>query len=169
MPGGLKPTKSLCSFMHFYYDSLAATNNQMPFASASDTHEECSALWAAACASLANWPAKLIGCMTIVYLVPSHTDRRHARWNSCDKILEGTIFHGWFFSFQDFAIILPHASVVLCCLPRILPASHLPTIRLLFLPYTQNLNFVQGGNMLIQKYFPVFFGVRNDHTTIKET
>lgn len=168
MPGGLKPTKSLSSFMHFYYDSLAAMNNQMLFASASDTHEECSALWAEVCASLANWAAKLIGCMAIVYLVPSHTDKWDARWNSCDKILEGTIFYSRFFSFQDFTIILRHTSVVLCCLPRILPASHLPTIRLLFLPYTQNLNFVQGGNTLIQKSFPVFFGVRNDHTTIKE-
>lgn len=163
MPGGLKPTKSLCSSMHFHYDSLAAMNNQILFVSASDTHEECSALWAEVCASLANWAAKLIGCMTIIYLVLSHTDKWHARWNSCNKILEGTLFHGRFFLF-----ILPHTSVVRCCLPRILPASHLPTIHLLFLPYTQNLNFVQGGNMLIQKYFPVFFGVRNDHMTIKE-
>lgn len=84
------------------------------------------------------------------------------------KFLKVLYFFSSFFSFHDFIIILMHTSVVLCCLPRILPASHLPTIRLLFLPYTQNLNFVQGGNMLIQKYFPVFFGVRNDHTTIKE-
>lgn len=100
MPGDLKPTKSLCSFMHLYYDSLAAMNNQMLFASASDTHEECFVLWAEVCASLANWAAKIIGCMAIVYLVPSHTDKWHARWNSCDKILEGTIFFSSFFFFS---------------------------------------------------------------------
>lgn len=49
-------------------------HNQGLFALESEMHEECAALWAEVCASLTNWAAKLIGCMAIVYLVPSNID-----------------------------------------------------------------------------------------------
>lgn len=100
---------SVCSFKHFYYYSLVAMHNQALFALESEMYEECAALWAEVCASLANWAAKLIGCTAIIYLVPSNIDKWHARWNSCDKILGGTLFYDKFFFkiLQSFYLTLP--------------------------------------------------------------
>jgi hypothetical protein len=137
--------QSLHAHLHTFVITPCAMNKQGILSSESDMHAMHSALWAEGCASLANWSAKHIGCKTIIYLVPSKADKWHARWNLCDKIPVGTVSHDRFFFLkllQPFHLIL-HSTVLFTKEA----ASFPPTIR--FLSYSQNLNFVQGCNMLI--------------------